>query len=144
MLHRLIYLSSATTEITEADLSQILSAARRNNTEAGITGLLVFHDGNFLQVLEGPTEAVNASFARIQRDPRHSGIQNVISEDADARIFAEWEMAWIAMDDAPMDALQGFLNLRRLRESDTMQRAERDAACRVFLESFLRSVRGGL
>jgi len=144
MIYRLIYLSSAATVITEADLAQILSDARNNNSCAGITGLLVYHDGNFLQVLEGPRDAVEGCFARIRQDPRHDGVQEVIAEEAESRIFGEWEMAWIALDDSRFLDREGFLNLRRLRTSETMQRAERDIACRIFLDSFMQSVRGGL
>jgi len=142
MIYRLIYLSSATAGFRESDLDAILHSARKNNTKAGVTGLLVFHDGNFLQVLEGPRDAVEDVYAHILQDPRHGGVARVIAEEAEERIFAEWEMAFLPVAGMPSQTRDGFVHLLGLRDSDTMDLASRDAACRAFLESFLLSVRG--
>lgn len=143
MLYRLIYLSSASAAFRRSDLDSILRTARDANPPAGITGLLIYHDGNFLQVLEGPRDAVEACYARIEQDPRHYGCARVIAEEVEARIFGDWEMAAIPLEEAPAEAREGFVNLRRLHKSDTLRRASSDPACRVFIESFLLSFRGG-
>ena len=61
-MKRLIYLSSAVRLATRDDLAQILGAARRNNRRDGVTGLLMYHDGTFLQILEGEETAVDRVF----------------------------------------------------------------------------------
>ncbi|PLX37450.1 MAG: hypothetical protein C0606_03855 [Hyphomicrobiales bacterium] len=141
MVHRLIYFSSTAPSFQAPDVEDILSVARERNRRAGITGLLVYHDGNFLQILEGPRDAVEECFTRIQNDPRHDGIIRVVSEDVEERVFGDWEMAWMPFQDASAEAQQGFLDIQSLRDSDTMQRAQRDFMSHAFVNTFLRSFR---
>jgi len=78
-----------------AEVNAILAASRRNNPRGGITGALVFNRGIFAQVLEGPPDAVEALFERIQQDPRHGDVQ-VLSFNRDAqRLFPNWSMAYL-------------------------------------------------
>jgi len=72
-MRRLIYTSTSPKLLTGHDLENILSVSRRNNLRDGITGLLIYHEGSFLQVLEGPDAKIEASFERISSDPRHKG-----------------------------------------------------------------------
>ncbi|GAB3244300.1 hypothetical protein GCM10027346_41850 [Hymenobacter seoulensis] len=73
---------------------QLLSHARQANGVAHLTGLLVYRDGRFVQVLEGPEAQVRAVYARIERDPCHTQVM-VVGEAADqSRHFARWSMAW--------------------------------------------------
>ena len=65
------YASAATVEFSDDDLRELLAKSRSNNMAAGITGMLLYHEGSFLQVLEGPSEAVEHLYARIRRDKRH-------------------------------------------------------------------------
>ena len=81
-LIRLIYASRAADALTPADHEQILESSRRNNAKVGVTGLLAFGAREFLQCLEGPRDAVNATYARILGDRRH----------VDQRWFGEWSM----------------------------------------------------
>ena len=73
-------------------LSGILTSARRNNIRDGITGALICREDLFVQMLEGPDAAVNATFARIARDDRHTEIVTLVSFSADTRLFREWAM----------------------------------------------------
>lgn len=69
MLVRLLYASRATETLGSNGLTSILRQSRRHNHAAGVTGLLCFSDGIFLQVLEGGRSAVNQTFLRIATDP---------------------------------------------------------------------------
>jgi hypothetical protein len=92
MLVRLLYVSRAADTLTPAMIDAIIAQARKNNPEAGITGLLC-HSGNvFMQVLEGGRAAVNATFTRIVRDTRHSDVQLLLYEEIAERRFAGWTM----------------------------------------------------
>ena len=73
-------------------LADILRASQKNNARDGITGMLLYADGNFLQVLEGPPEAVERTFARIERDPRHTQVIVMSDEPTQRRDFADWSM----------------------------------------------------
>lgn len=76
-------------------IEQILDNSRSNNSQAGITGALMFNSGLFAQVLEGPAEAVEQTFERIQCDQRHADISLVLSEPVSERSFEQWSMAYI-------------------------------------------------
>ena len=74
--HRVMYVSRSRLTDSVNDLGCILATSLRNNTRDGIAGvLLLFDDGIFVQVLEGTLARVDATFARIQNDPRHDDLQ---------------------------------------------------------------------
>ncbi|MBU1375859.1 MAG: BLUF domain-containing protein [Alphaproteobacteria bacterium] len=109
-LHRLIYASRQ--RIAPADLEHevgaIIRASIRNNREASLTGLLLIHDGWFIQALEGPAEAVMTTYRRIIDDPRHVDTKVLSAGPATSREFADWNMCarhMSASDDAILDAL---------------------------------------
>ena len=89
---RLLYISTARERVTPELLAEILRVSRRNNDAAGVTGLLIVGGKRFLQALEGPREAVLATYARIQRDPRHFACVQLVSEVIAERQFAGWAM----------------------------------------------------
>jgi len=110
-LHRLIYASRQ--RVPEADLdhevSRIIQASIRNNREAAVTGLLLIHDGWFVQALEGPAEAVMTTYGRIVNDPRHDAAKVLAAGPAERREFSDWNMCARRMspgDDAILDALE--------------------------------------
>jgi hypothetical protein len=95
LLVRLIYASKVTPNFGPMDMRDILDKSRRNNTENGITGLLVMADGHFFQALEGDREAVNHVYARILRDPRHTSSVILSSAEIEKRQFTSWTMGYV-------------------------------------------------
>ncbi len=61
----LVYVSSATRPFSGEDLRALLATCRKNNAELGVTGMLLYKDGNFMQVLEGDEEAVRGLYEKI-------------------------------------------------------------------------------
>jgi hypothetical protein len=80
----------------DAEISHILQAARRNNSEQNVTGALLFNSGYFAQALEGPKLAIENIFERIQCDPRHGDVTVLSSGTGGQRDFPEWSMAHVA------------------------------------------------
>ena len=76
------------------ELHEILTASRRNNARAGITGGLLFSQGCFAQVLEGPMDQVIETFERIQCDPRHRDVTVLQAERIEDRGFPAWSMGF--------------------------------------------------
>ncbi|MEC7522675.1 MAG: BLUF domain-containing protein [Myxococcota bacterium] len=105
-LSQLIYVSRATRKLTLRDTMAILDAAKPNNEANGVTGLLAYGGGHFLQVLEGEGRQVTDTFARILRDARHEEAQIVDFSIIQARRFDDWSMHLINLDDPdrPSDA----------------------------------------
>lgn len=100
MILQLVYTSTATVEFWPDDLLNLVEKARLNNGPAGLTGMLLFHQKHFLQLLEGPEIAVRNLFDRIAQDPRHTNIRVLLSELVPARSFAGWTMGFEQVEDA--------------------------------------------
>ena len=96
MPFRLIYSSEAAPGLAAAELQTMLEESRVRNRAYGITGVLLFVDGAFMQILEGEKEDVLGLMERIERDPRHSGIKVFYEEEVDERAFASWSMAYLS------------------------------------------------
>lgn len=88
------YVSVADPLISEEDIASILVSARNNNARDELTGALVYNGHNFLQLLEGPDEKVDACLAIIRNDPRHSGMTEVRRRAVETRDFGEWAMLY--------------------------------------------------
>jgi hypothetical protein len=95
---RLLYISQAAPGITEEQVQDILKSAQRNNPAAGLTGVLVRGGGLFMQVLEGPEQAVLRQYVRILDDRRHSDCRILHISPANDRIFEKWSMGVIDSD----------------------------------------------
>ncbi|PZE62682.1 BLUF domain-containing protein [Curtobacterium sp. MCBD17_021] len=94
MLQSLVYMSSATQPFDDDALDEVLEYSRERNTQDGLTGLLVHRAGRFMQLLEGPHDAVVATYGRIVADPRHDEVRLLVEESIHTRRFPEWKMAF--------------------------------------------------
>jgi hypothetical protein len=88
----LVYASRAVRPLGETALQSLLEQARDHNVEAGLTGVLIYGDERFVQVLEGSDEAVHAVFSRIAVDPRHYAVRILADEPLAQRRFGSWSM----------------------------------------------------
>ena len=113
MLVRLLYVSrvNPTTAEPGADIDAILASSRKHNPQDGITGILCYGGGIFLQALEGSRSAVNALFGRISRDPRHRDVELLDYEEIAERRYGGWTM--------------GQVNLARVNASIVLKYSER-------------------
>lgn len=94
-LHRLAYLSTYRAGRVDSELSAlraILSVSRKNNEAADVTGYLIFDGETFIQVLEGPRDALDATMTRIVRDERHRDVTVLATQPVETRSFREWKM----------------------------------------------------
>lgn len=97
-LIHLIYVSTAFSELGAGDLERILESAVRRNTALNVTGMLLYADGSFMQVLEGEAAAVDEVFARVENDTRHTGIFLIERAPIDERSFDKWSMGFKRLD----------------------------------------------
>ena len=93
-LETAVYLSSATLEMTPPHLYSILAKARDNNRANGVTGVLLYAEGSFLQVLEGSGAALDATLGRISKDSRHGGMMVIYRDIIAERAFAGWTLGF--------------------------------------------------
>jgi len=109
----LVYVSTAPHKLANAELEAILADSRRNNARDGITGMLLYMDGNFIQAIEGPEPAIDDLLARLRRDPRHSDLVVMTRYPIVERQFPEWSMGfqWVT-DTAPQALAKALSNLK--------------------------------
>jgi hypothetical protein len=94
-LLRLCYFSAS--RLTKAwDITCLVEQCRLHNMLSGLTGILLYEDKTFMQILEGETEVVEEVFRKIQRDPRHCYVTELHAVEADSRLFGEWPMAFMS------------------------------------------------
>ncbi|MFZ4573776.1 MAG: BLUF domain-containing protein [Phycisphaerales bacterium] len=99
MLVRLLYASRAKSPINDELVSSILAQSRKNNPESGVTGILcVCHGEVFMQVLEGGRAEVNALYAKVLRDERHSDVMLLGYDEITERRFCGWRMGRVDLD----------------------------------------------
>ncbi len=97
MLVRLMYASRAVPAIDQEELVAILRKSKSNNPGLGVTGVLCFSEGIFLQVLEGGRSGVNKLYNRIATDSRHTNVELLCYEEIGERKFAGWSMGQVNM-----------------------------------------------
>lgn len=105
---QMAYLSSTPRLLTPDDIAQILITSRERNGLKGITGVLVYKDGNVLQVLEGDEKEVSGLFERIKLDPRHRGVIQIYKKAIDERDFPEWSMGFRDLKAEGATYLEGY------------------------------------
>ncbi|QKZ15110.1 BLUF domain-containing protein [Spirosoma sp. KUDC1026] len=88
------YFSTAVESTSEHDIFDIVEFSRNKNARLGITGVLLYVNGNIVQVLEGQQEAVEGLYKSIQIDPRHTNVRTVISHHIAQRLFDHWFMGY--------------------------------------------------
>ncbi len=97
-IHQLVYESRPTEVLTKEQLRDILTKSQYKNIRLNLSGLLIFHGGKFLQLLEGGKKEVNELFEAILRDPRHTDIKVVLESDNQFRSMPSWVMG-LSTDD---------------------------------------------
>ena len=110
MLSKLIYASQAVRPCSESDLESLLVAARRHNASHGLSGLLLYANQSFLQILEGELDELTVLYERIATDARHTRLRLLVSAPISTRKFACWSMGFEQIDERQMSAsLPGFM-----------------------------------
>ena len=112
-----VYVSTATEPFTRDELAELLEKSRHRNRQVEITGMLLHHDGSFIQAIEGPPAAVRALHHKIVGDPRHTGIITLLEAQIETREFGEWEMAFrdlASLGASERDGYSDFLNSKDL------------------------------
>ncbi|MBB5186950.1 hypothetical protein HNQ57_001213 [Zhongshania antarctica] len=98
MIFYLIYVSSAVNLLTDEELLLLLRQSQAKNVNLGITGMLLYKGGNFMQMLEGEEKTVRELYAAIRKDPRHHNVLTIITGSPKARNFKDWSMGFQNMD----------------------------------------------
>lgn len=96
----LLYMSTAVKPMNYDDFSALLQQFRDSNNKNGITGMLLYQNGTFMQMLEGERQVVLDLYDKILKDDRHTGVHTVLAGDIEKRNFEDWSMGFFNMDKA--------------------------------------------
>ena len=141
-LYTIIYTSTGI-GISEEDLKDILKASNNSNRYAGITGILLYGQDEFIQVLEGPKDAVMRTYTRICQDKRHSEISPLVETPIDKRVFGQWAMAYAALSENSMKSFGGNLGVKSAQELVRLMRDPRHFIGEFVSDAFKQMMDGG-
>lgn len=109
-LLRIIYVSSAVHLLETSELEAILESSVRHNEQQEVTGMLLYAEGAFIQVLEGPEEMVDETYSRISEDNRHRGLILIQREQIEHRDFNLWNMGFKVLNHSDIVNHPGYAN----------------------------------
>ena len=98
-LYTLVYVSFARHDFSDPELIELLRVSRENNGKLDVTGMLLYRNRFFIQVLEGERETVRSLFNKIKKDPRHEGVLMVYDGPIATRTFSSWKMGFNKLDE---------------------------------------------
>jgi len=110
-LIHLIYISSATSWPSENDLKALLEQSRVRNLRQNITGMLLYNNAIYLQVLEGSEEDVHDIYNSILKDTRNNGNVTLVEEKISQRDFPNWSMGFKNLKSCAPEELPGFQDI---------------------------------
>lgn len=91
-------------------LIDMLTSFRKNNLLNHITGMMLFSEGSFLQVLEGPDKELDALVKKIKKDSRHHSLVQIVSDTIQERIFSDWKMSFKINSPEAVKNLAGYVD----------------------------------
>lgn len=130
-----MYYSTARTEQSDEQLLEILEESRVKNAVCGITGLLLYGDGVFFQVLEGAEPDVRARYARIEKDRRHQGLLVAVEREVEERSFGSWSMGYTPLDPELLKGVDALIPLERT--GNPINQVDCDRLIGLLVESFM-------
>ena len=140
MLFCITYASSAIKLMSKDEILELLEKSRLKNACFEITGILLYQDGNFMQVLEGEQAVVQNLYKTICQDERHRGVITLLEKPIAKRTFAEWSMGFMDLTLKPQCDLSGFSQfLMTPLRSDAF--ANNPDAVHVLLNVFKKNLR---
>lgn len=106
----LIYISTAKRLLSEQELTEILTVSRENNAKNNLTGVLLYSEGTFIQLLEGEAEPLKLTYEAILKDERHKNIIKLTEGTIDERSFPDWTMGFRTLNAFQLESIGGYLN----------------------------------
>jgi len=107
-LLRITYISEESAPFSVSALLELLQQCHLNNPRQGLTGLLIYGNGTFLQSIEGEDEAVKALVEKISKDQRHRGFRMLRKEMATERLYGDWSMRFERLTEESLRKVPGL------------------------------------
>jgi len=137
----LVYVSSAVRLFSHEELVELLRLSRINNARLGVTGMLLYDRGNFIQVMEGPGAKVDNLYEKIRADPRHKQVTMLLQGPLEKRQFKTFTMGFDNGADLSVEDRAAYTNFLREPPKPSRFGKKPHQALRLLL-SFRRNARG--
>jgi len=108
---QLVYISTAANSPSEAELLYLLDYARSRNIRKHITGMLLYSNRTYLQLLEGEEEDVLDLYSVICKDPRNEGNVLLSKSEISSRDFPDWGMGFENLESISPNKITGFVEV---------------------------------
>ena len=92
MLSQLVYVSNRKPTCTNEEIDKILQSCKKNNPSLNITGVLLYSDTKFIQLVEGDSKVIMTLYDKIKTDARHSNVMMISYGPIKERAFPSWHM----------------------------------------------------
>lgn len=103
-----VYTSVSNRKWTDDNLKNLLNKSRQKNEDQNISGMLLYLDPFFIQILEGEEDLVNELFNTIKQDPQHYKVSLIYKKQIEKRLFADWSMGFNVVDKEKIADIKGF------------------------------------
>lgn len=114
-MYYLIYGSYAAIDFIDERLMELLEHAREKNKQLGVTGMLYYFSGQFIQLIEGEQNTIMQLASTIATDSRHKYFKVMKEGAIDKRFFKEWSMGFKAINPGNFSEIDSFLDLNDTR-----------------------------
>ena len=124
-MYEIVYCSKASRDLTSKDISDILRRAHSFNSRHNITGCLLYHKHEFLQILEGDKDRIKDLYSIIYEDDRHSDVIMLAEGEKKEREFKDWSMAYQELSDDDVKGIgkdlfvSNFITFSELAKKET-------------------------
>lgn len=140
MMYELVYRSNAIEGLTPEDINSIITTSRDFNEEHNITGCLLYHNDEFLEILEGEEEIVKSLYERIKTDPRHNDVMLLNEGYTQERLFKNWSYAFQPLESNLVNKINKDLFINNLHSlSKIIEKPTQAAKLFFYLSSQLLS-----
>jgi hypothetical protein len=133
-MYYLIYISTAVKLLTEEELRSILIASRKKNTAKNITGLLLYSEGVFIELLEGDKMEVILAYKKIEIDRDHKNLIILSTGESTGRIFPDWSMGYMADNKTAVQKMSGYVNPSALNQFEADSENPAIVALKTFID----------
>jgi hypothetical protein len=135
-MYQLVYISHATAPFSEEELVSLLEDCRKKNKAKEITGMMIYLQDRFIQVLEGDYSTIKRLYTKIERDSRHKKISILLEGESDERIFKDWSMGFKNLSLMDYNELNGFQDIDSFFTKQTI--SNESSAVLIFLKLFYK------
>ncbi len=133
-MYYLIYVSYAVEPFTQDQLKSLLQSCVEKNTKQGITGMLLYIEGKFIQVLEGDKEVIQSVYSKILKDKRHRKVKIIIEGMISNRNFPGWSMGFKSMNNSELQKMTGYKDIEEYFRNESVN--DHSHIALVFLKLF--------